>query len=93
MGRRNAIVENLRVSQISDMIARYTKDIAIDLASAGGVRAFMQDLLYPHDKLVGDEPLPVKGRLLLQELGPTFVKFGQMVGSRRQTLRPNGWKS
>ena len=48
----------------------------------------MQDLLYPHDKLVGDEPLPVKGRLLLQELGPTFVKFGQMVGSRRQTLLP-----
>lgn len=30
-GRRNAIAENLRVVQITDIIGRYTKDIAVDM--------------------------------------------------------------
>lgn len=37
------------------------------------------------DKILS-EPLPVRVRLALEELGPTFVKFGQIVSSRRDLV-------
>lgn len=33
-----------------------------------------------------EEPLPVRVRLALEELGPTFIKFGQIVSSRRDLV-------
>src|SRR5579871_2879655 len=35
---------------------------------------------------LGEEPLPVRLRRALEELGPTFVKFGQVLSSRRDLL-------
>jgi ubiquinone biosynthesis protein len=35
---------------------------------------------------VGEVPLPVRLRLALEELGPTFIKFGQVLSSRRDLL-------
>ena len=36
-----------------------------------------------HEEGVLSKPLPERVRLALEELGPTFVKFGQIVSSRR----------
>ncbi|MBK8989403.1 MAG: phage holin family protein [Chloroflexi bacterium] len=90
-GRRNAIAENLRVAQISDIIGRYTKDIAVDMTPLARFRNFMQEILFRDVDPVQSLTLPAKVRYMLQELGPTFVKFGQIVSSRAEQLPPE-WK-
>lgn len=87
-GRRNAIAENLRIAQISDIVGRYTKDIVVDMTPLARFRVFMQELLFRDVDPVQALTLPEKVRYMLQELGPTFVKFGQIVSSRAQQLPP-----
>lgn len=87
-GRRNTIAENLRTAQISDIIGRYTKDIAVDLTPLARFRIFMQEIIFREADPVQQLTLPEKVRYMLQELGPTFVKFGQIVSSRAAQLPP-----
>lgn len=87
-GRRNAIAENLRTAQILDIIMRYTKDIAVEASPLARFRFFMEDLLYRDVDQLQELSLPEKVRYMLQELGPTFVKFGQIVSSRAENLPP-----
>lgn len=87
-GRRNAIAENLRVAQITDIVGRYTKDIAVDLTPLDRFRWFMQELLFRDIDTAHTLTLPEKVRIMLQELGPTFVKFGQIVSSRAEQIPP-----
>ena len=91
-GGRNRVVENLRVAQISQLIIRYTKDVAVDMTPVAHFRLQMQELLYPGEQTLSAETTPAKVRLLLQELGPTFVKLGQMVTSRAEIL-PKEWRA
>ncbi len=51
----------------------------------------MQRLLYGERDTISDETLPAKVRILLQDLGPTFVKLGQVVSSRSSEL-PEAWQ-
>lgn len=90
-GRRNVVTENLRIAQISETVARYTKDIAVDFTPLERMRMFMQGLLYGSGEVAAEHTLPAKVRLLLQSLGPTFVKFGQVVSSRAEQL-PAEWR-
>jgi ubiquinone biosynthesis protein len=87
-GRRNAIAENLRTAQILDIIMRYTKDIAVDASPLARFRFFMEDILYRDVDQLQELTMPEKVRYMLQELGPTFVKFGQIVSSRAENLPP-----
>jgi len=87
-GRRNAIAENLRTAQILDIVMRYTKDIAVDASPLSRFRFFMEDLLYRDVDQLQELTMPEKVRYMLQELGPTFVKFGQIVSSRAENLPP-----
>ncbi len=87
-GRRNLIAENLRVVQILDIIERYTKDIAVEMTPLARFRAFMQELIFRDVDPIHEMELPEKVRHMLQELGPTFVKFGQIVSSRAAQLPP-----
>lgn len=91
-GRRNKIAENIRVAQIFDIIAKYTKDIGVDLTPLARFRIFMQELLYRDTALQTDLTLPEKVRYMLQELGPTFVKFGQIASSRAENI-PDDWRA
>jgi putative membrane protein len=45
-GRRNAIAENLRVAQITDIVGLYTKDILVDMTPLARFRDFMQGLIF-----------------------------------------------
>jgi len=90
-GRRNKIADNLRASQITTIVMRYTEDIAIDMTPLAKFRHFMQKLLFQDVDLMEDLTLPEKTRYMIQELGPTFVKFGQIVSSRTTDLPPE-WK-
>jgi ubiquinone biosynthesis protein len=91
-GRRNLIAENLRIVQISDIIERYTKDIAVEMTPLARFRVFMQELIFRDVDPIHNMQLPEKVRHMLQELGPTFVKFGQIVSSRAEQLPPE-WEA
>ena len=90
-GRRSQIAENLRANQISSIIMRYTEDIAVEMTPLARLRSSMQRLLFQDVDLMGNLTLPEKVRYMIQELGPTFVKFGQIVSSRTTTLPPE-WR-
>jgi ubiquinone biosynthesis protein len=88
---RKTIVANLRLKQSYDIIRRFGLDILVDLTPLSGFRRFWQRLLYPNKRVVTDESAPETVRLMLQELGPTFVKLGQMAASRTEIL-PSEWQ-
>jgi ubiquinone biosynthesis protein len=90
-GRRNRIADNLRAAQITSIIMRYTEDIVVDMTPPARFRHFVQKLLFQDVDLMQDLTLPEKTRYMIQELGPTFVKFGQIVSSRTTDLPPE-WR-
>ena len=89
---RSRLVENLRLSQVRQIVVQYGLDISLvgtPLARFRGVA----------DRLLGRDPdefaslsTPAKVRLMLQQLGPTYVKVGQMVSSRADVL-PEAWRT
>jgi ubiquinone biosynthesis protein len=88
---RSRLVENLRLTQVREIVVQYGLDISLvgtPLARFRGVA----------DRLLGRDPdefasltTPAKVRLMLQQLGPTYVKVGQMVSSRADVL-PEAWR-
>ena len=84
--------ENLRLQQVYNTFLRYGMDLLFDRGILGSFRRAMQRFIYRPS--VPLEPLgnPVKVRLMLQELGPTYVKMGQIVSSQAQIL-PSEWEN
>ena len=82
--------ESLRLQQIYNTISSYALDMALDRGSLGAFRRRMQTFIYQPGEQVEPLSLPVKVRLMLQELGPTYVKMGQIVSSRAEVL-PVEW--
>lgn len=91
-GRRNRIVENLRTQQMVRIMQRYGVDILAGISPLGGLRRTLQRAIYRRQPVLIDQTPIAKIRLMLQELGPTFVKFGQMVASRSEFL-PVEWQT
>jgi ubiquinone biosynthesis protein len=59
-----------------------------DLVDSVGVHRLL-DVLGPEpDAELLERPLPERGRLALEALGPTFTKFGQVLASRVDLLGP-----
>lgn len=82
--------ERRRLLQTYDVFVHYGTDFVFDRGPFGALRRRMQQLLHrPPYKLVPLAP-PVKVRLMLQELGPTYVKMGQIVSSQSSAL-PTDW--
>lgn len=92
VGRQNRIADNLRAAQITSIIMRYSEDIVVDMTPVTRFRYFVQKLLFRDVDLLENLSLPEKARLMIQELGPTFVKFGQIVSSRTTDL-PEEWSA
>ena len=90
-GRRNTIAENLRAAQIMDIISRYTQDIAVERTPLARLRYTVQELLFQDVDQMRKLSLPEKVRYMIQEMGPTFVKFGQIISSRTMDLPPE-WR-
>jgi len=89
-GLRGNLVENLRLQQSYGIIWRYGVAIALDQTPLRGVRRRMQHIIYPHTQIMVDENPQTAVRLMLQELGPTYVKMGQMAAGRSDIL-PESW--
>lgn len=91
LGQRNVFVENLRVAQLLDLTSRYVRDVVTDNSPMGGVRQAFQRFIYRRKEPVIDESTPETVRIMLQQMGPTFVKLGQVVSSRAESL-PEDWR-
>ncbi|MDH4141806.1 MAG: AarF/UbiB family protein [Chloroflexota bacterium] len=86
--RRSRIIENVRLQQVYDTIYRYGLDIALERTPIAALRASFQRRVL--GRKVRDEDLTPEARVrvMLQQLGPTYVKLGQMAASRREALPP-----
>ena len=82
--------ESLRLQQIYNTISSYGLDMALDRGALGVFRRRMQGFIYQPGEEVEPLSIPVKVRLMLQELGPTYVKMGQIISSRAEVL-PAEW--
>ena len=86
--RRNAIIENLRFQQVWSTMYRYGLDIFLGDTRIGRVRAWFQRVVLGETDALTGYSTPERVRLMLQSLGPTYVKIGQMVASRGEALPP-----
>jgi len=82
--------ESLRLQQIYNTISSYGLDMALDRGALGAFRRRMQEFIYQPGEAIEPLSIPVKVRLMLQELGPTYVKMGQIISSRAEVL-PAEW--
>ena len=79
-----------RWREVQAILLRYGFDLLIDREEIKEVRRFLQDRLGLSLGEFNDRSLPERVRLMLQELGPTYVKVGQIVSSRSDLL-PAPW--
>src|SRR6478672_11204673 len=87
--RRNAILENLRLQQVYNAIYSTSLDIALADTPIGPIRRwFARVVLGDKDELV-DASGPERIVAMLEQLGPTYVKIGQMMASRGDILPPD----
>jgi ubiquinone biosynthesis protein len=83
--RRSWLIENIRLQQTYNTIYRYIADITVSRTPLIAVRHAVQRWIYG-EKTHSDLTAPQKVRILLQDLGPTYVKIGQMASSRPELL-------
>ena len=67
------------------------QDLAIEPTPLVRIRLYMEDVLYGEGDTISRLSTPVKMRLMLQALGPTFVKFGKIISSRPELVSPE-WR-
>jgi ubiquinone biosynthesis protein len=84
--RRNLIIENLRLQQIYDMVYAVALDSTLARTPIGTFRQWFAFKFLGETDITTDESGPARFRLLLQQLGPTYVKIGQMIASRGDAL-------
>ena len=88
--RSNQLVANLRLQQVYDIIYRFALEIGLDrVPIVGTIRERVGRVIFKNDRsAIAGLSTPAQVRVMLQTLGPTFVKFGQMVSSRAEALPP-----
>lgn len=88
LGRRNWIIDNLRMQQMIGIIQSHVIELLIGQTPLKGFRRSMQRLVYRRRPRMSEDNPAAQVRLMLQDLGTTFVKFGQMIASRIEILPP-----
>lgn len=91
MTQLDTINENRRMQQIYGAVLHYAADTVVEATAFGAPRRRMQTWIYQLDEVPPRLSTPVRTRLLLEGLGPTYVKLGQIVSSQASTL-PDEWK-
>ncbi len=79
-----------RWREVQAILVRYGFDILIDKEEIQDVRTFLRDKLHLQVGKFDNLSLPERVRLMLTDLGPTYVKLGQVLSSRTDLL-PDEW--
>ena len=83
--------ESIRLRQTYNLIAAYALDFVIGRGPIFSVRQFFLEKLYGVPRFAEPVPIPIRVRYMLQQLGPIYVKIGQLVSSQSQAL-PEDWE-
>ncbi len=82
--------ENLRLQEVYNVMLRYAWDVGVydrfDLV--GDFHRMMQRWIWGVPESLAPIPTPVKVRMMLEELGPTYVKMGQIISSQSSVIPP-----
>jgi ubiquinone biosynthesis protein len=85
------IGENLRLQQIYSALVNYAAESVVDGSLLGTSRRRMQRWVYQLPEPIPELSAATRTRILLEDLGPTYVKLGQIVSSQVNVL-PDEWK-
>jgi ubiquinone biosynthesis protein len=86
----DTIRENLRLQQVYNVMMRYGMDMLFSrFGLLDSLRTGMQRWVWHLPNDLEDPSLPTKARLMLEELGPTYVKVGQIVSSQASVIPPD----
>ena len=89
--RRSKLVENLRLIQVYNTVASFGFEIGLESTPVAVIRDRFQKYIGGMNRELAELSTPAKVRVMLQQLGPTYVKIGQMVSSRAEAL-PAAWQ-
>ena len=79
--------EDLRLQQVYNTLMRYGMDAVLERTPyVGGFRHGMQGWVWRLPKDWEEPAAAVRLRMMLEELGPTYVKIGQIVSSQASAL-------
>jgi ubiquinone biosynthesis protein len=88
----DTVNENLRIQQVYSTLLNFGVSGVIDGSPLGGFRRAMQRWVYHLPEPVPRLSPAVRTRVLVESLGPTYVKFGQIVSSQANVL-PDEWRT
>ncbi|HEY1296901.1 MAG TPA: AarF/UbiB family protein [Chloroflexota bacterium] len=88
--RRNWISEKLRLEEASTTLLTYGLEIGLASTPVGELRRWFTRFVYGKPNPIDELSTPALIRVMLEQLGPTYIKFGQMASSQSQTL-PGDW--
>jgi ubiquinone biosynthesis protein len=90
--RLDSARESLRLQQVYNVFLRYGWDLAFQRwRLLGNLRHSMQRWVWQLPEDVAELSTPAKVCLMLEELGPTYVKMGQIVSSQASVI-PEEWE-
>ncbi len=86
----DTIRENLRLQQVYNVMLRYGLDILFSrFGAVGALRQRMQRWVWNLPDHLDVPALPTKVRLMIEDLGPTYVKVGQILSSQASVIPPD----
>ncbi len=90
--RFDNVRESLRLQQVYNVFLRYGWDLAFQRWKLlGSMRHSMQRWVWQLPDEIAELTTPAKVCLMLEELGPTYVKMGQIVSSQASVI-PAEWE-
>jgi ubiquinone biosynthesis protein len=90
--RRNWVSEKLRLQEALSTLLSYGLEIGVSDTPVGQIRRWCTPFIYGKLNPIDALSTPAKIRVMLEQLGPTYIKFGQMASSQSQTM-PADWAS
>jgi ubiquinone biosynthesis protein len=86
------VQENLRIQEVYSSLLHFASSTVIDRTALGAPRRAMQRWIYQVPEPLPDLSTAVRTRVLMEHLGPTYVKLGQIVSSQANVL-PDEWRT
>ncbi|HEX6888720.1 MAG TPA: AarF/ABC1/UbiB kinase family protein [Candidatus Nanopelagicales bacterium] len=87
----DGISENLRLLQTYSALVQHGAESLVDGSVVGAPRRRMQQWVHRLPEPIPELSQATRTRILLEGLGPTYVKLGQIVSSQVSVL-PDDWK-